>query len=83
MHGQSRGQLPGVGSLIQQCQDRTQMARHGSEWLLGWAVVAHTFIPNLGEADTVRSVELEASLVYIANSRTARAPQRNPVSKSE
>jgi hypothetical protein len=36
--------------------------------------VAHAFNPSTGEA--------EASLVYKVNSRTARAIQRNPVSKT-
>jgi hypothetical protein len=39
----------------------------------GQAVVAHTFDPSTWEA--------EASLVYRVSSRTARATQRNPVSK--
>jgi hypothetical protein len=38
------------------------------------AVVAHTFNP---------STELKASLVYRVSSRTARATQRNPVSKKQ
>jgi hypothetical protein len=41
--------------------------------LQGRAVVAHAFIPSTWEA--------EASLVYRVSSRTARATQRNPVSK--
>jgi hypothetical protein len=38
-----------------------------------WPVVAHTFNPSTWEA--------EVSLVYKVSSRTARAIQRNPVSK--
>ena len=38
-------------------------------------VVAHTFNPSTREA--------EASLVYKVSSRTARAIQRNPVSKKQ
>jgi hypothetical protein len=44
-------------------------------------VVAHTFNPSTWEAETGIS-EFKASLVYKVNSRTARAIQRNPVSKS-
>ena len=43
-------------------------------------MVAHTFNPALGRQRKVNS-NFEASLVYIVNSRTARAIQRNPVSK--
>jgi hypothetical protein len=42
------------------------------------AVVAHAFNPNRGR----RVSEFEASLVYRVSSRTARATQRNPVSKT-
>ena len=44
--------------------------------------MAHTFNPSTWEADAVRSLsEFEASLVYRASSRTARAvTQRNPIS---
>jgi hypothetical protein len=41
-------------------------------------VVAHTFNPSTWEAE-----EFEASLVYKVSSRTARAIQKNPVSKSK
>jgi hypothetical protein len=44
--------------------------------LLG--VVAHTFNPSTGEAE---AGGFETSLVYKVSSRTARAIQRNPVSK--
>jgi hypothetical protein len=40
-------------------------------------VVAHTFNPSTREA------KAEASLVYKVSSRTARAIQRNPVSKKK
>jgi hypothetical protein len=45
-------------------------------------VVAHTFNPSTWEADR-RISEFEASLVYKVSSRTARAIQRNPVSKNQ
>ena len=47
----------------------------------GLAVVAHAFNPQTQEAEAGKSLEFEASLVYGAHSRTARATQRNPVSK--
>jgi hypothetical protein len=42
-------------------------------------VVAHAFDPSRGR----RISEFEASLVYKVSSRTARAIQRNPVSKNQ
>jgi hypothetical protein len=45
---------------------------------ISWAVVAHTFNPR-GR----RISEFEASLVYRVSSRTARATQRNNVSKNK
>ena len=45
--------------------------------VVGWAVEAH-----LGGRGRWIS-EFEASLVYKLSSRTARAAQRNPVSKNE
>jgi hypothetical protein len=45
-------------------------------------VVAHTFNPSTREAERQAS-EFEASLVYKVSSRTARATQRNPVSKKK
>ena len=45
-------------------------------------MVAHTFNPALGRQRKVNS-NFEASLVYIVNSRTARAIQRNTVSKTK
>jgi hypothetical protein len=45
-------------------------------------VVVHTFNPSIWEAEAGRfSVNSEFSLVYRVSSRTARAIQRNPVSK--
>jgi hypothetical protein len=45
-------------------------------------VVAHAFNPSPQEA--VRRIsEFEASLVYSVGSRTARATQRNPISKKQ
>jgi hypothetical protein len=43
--------------------------------------VAHTFNPSTWEAEAGRFLEFEASLVYRVSFRTARATQRNPVSK--
>ena len=45
-------------------------------------MVAHTFDPNTKEAEAGGSLEFEASLVYRESCRTARATQRNPVSKT-
>jgi hypothetical protein len=45
----------------------------------GRAVVAHAFKPSTWEGRRIS--EFEASLVYSVSSRTARATQRNPVSK--
>jgi hypothetical protein len=54
------------------------------EWIkthfLAPAVVAHTFNPSTWEAGIS---EFKASLVYKVSSRTARATQRNPVSKTK
>jgi hypothetical protein len=44
--------------------------------------VAHTFNPSTWEAEAGRFLS-EASLVYKVSSRTARAIQRNPVSKQK
>jgi hypothetical protein len=46
-------------------------------------VVAHAFDPSTREAEASRFLEFEASLVYRVSSRTARATQRNPVSKNK
>jgi hypothetical protein len=45
-------------------------------------VVAHDFNPSTWEAEAGSS-EFETSLVYRVSSRTARATQRNPVSKTK
>jgi hypothetical protein len=44
-------------------------------------VVAHAFNPSTREAEAGNISEFEASLVYKVSSRTARAIQKNPVSK--
>jgi hypothetical protein len=49
---------------------------------LSRAVVAHIFDPSMGGRGRQIS-EFEASLVYKVSSRTARAIQRNPVSKTK
>jgi hypothetical protein len=49
-------------------------------------VVAHAFNPSTWEAEAGRGrkiSEFEAILVYKVSSRTARAIQRNPVSKKQ
>jgi hypothetical protein len=46
------------------------------------AVVAHAFNPSIWEAEAGRFLSLRPSLVYRVSSRTARAAQRNPVSKN-
>jgi hypothetical protein len=46
-------------------------------------VVAHAFNPSTREAEAGGFLEFEASLVYKVSSRTARAIQRNPVSKNQ
>jgi hypothetical protein len=46
-------------------------------------VVVHAFSPSTWEAETGKISEFEASLVYKVSSRTARAIQRNPVSKNK
>jgi hypothetical protein len=45
-------------------------------------VVAHAFNPSTREAEA-EAGRFEASLVYNVSSRTARAIQRNPVSKNK
>jgi hypothetical protein len=47
------------------------------------AVVAHAFNPSKEGGRGRRISEFEASLVYRMSSRTARATQRNPVSKKK
>jgi hypothetical protein len=49
-------------------------------------VVVHAFNPSTREAEGGRGrriSEFEASLVYRVSSRTARATQRNPVSRGK
>ena len=46
-------------------------------------VVAHTFNPSTWEGRGRRISEFEASLVYKVSSRTAKAIQRNLVSKNQ
>ena len=48
--------------------------------ICSWAVVAHTFDASTWE---VELCETEVSLIYRASSSTARATQRNPVSKKQ
>jgi hypothetical protein len=45
-------------------------------------VVVHAFNPSTREAEA-GGFEFEVSLVYKVSSRTARATQRNPVSKNQ
>jgi hypothetical protein len=47
------------------------------------AVLTHAFNPSTWEGEAGRFSEFEASLVYRVSSRTARAIQRNPVSKNQ
>ena len=42
-------------------------------------MVVHAFNPSTWGTETGRSLEFEASLVYRASFKTARATQRNPV----
>jgi hypothetical protein len=44
-------------------------------------LVAHVFNPRTWEAEAGRFLSSRPSLVYKVSSRTARATQRNPVSK--
>ena len=45
--------------------------------------MTHTFNLSTKKAEASTSLEFEASLVYRMSSRTARASQRNPVSKKQ
>jgi hypothetical protein len=47
------------------------------------AVVALAFNPSTWEAEAGGFLKFKASLVYRVSSRTARATQRNPVSKNQ
>jgi hypothetical protein len=46
-------------------------------------IVVHAFNPSTGRDRGRHISEFEASLVYKVSSRTARAIQRNPVSKKQ
>lgn len=46
-------------------------------------VMAHTFNPNIQEAEAGKSLVFEACLVCRVSSKTARATQRNLVSKTK
>jgi hypothetical protein len=46
-------------------------------------LVAHAFNPSTWEAEAGGFLSFDASLVYKVSSRTARAIQRNPVSKNK
>jgi hypothetical protein len=47
-------------------------------------VVVHAFNPSTWEAEAGRWIsKFKASLIYRVSSRTARATQRNPVSKNQ
>ena len=46
-------------------------------------MVVQTFDSNTWETEAGRSLEFEPSLVYRVSSMTARATQRNPVSKNQ
>ena len=63
-------------------QPKETWKRHTENNMGSWeAVVAHTFdLQYSGGRDKCIS-EFEASLVYRGSSRTAKATQRNPVSK--
>jgi hypothetical protein len=50
---------------------------------LSRAVVAHACNSSTWEAEARQISEFEASLVYRVSSRTAKATQRNPVSKTK
>jgi hypothetical protein len=64
---------------------KTPLQDLDQEILMEPGVVAHAFNPSTREAETggFLSSEFEASLVYKVSSRTARAIQRNPVSKNQ
>jgi hypothetical protein len=62
-------------------------ASHGvcqtSEYVPSAGVVAHAFNPSTREAEAGGFPSSKPSLVYRVSSRTARAIQRNPVSKNK
>jgi hypothetical protein len=47
------------------------------------AVMVHTLMPALGKQRQINLCEFKASLVYRVNSKTAKATQRNSVSKNK
>ena len=53
--------------------------------VIGWVVVAaaHAFNPSIWEAEAGRFLSLRPAWSTKVSSRTARATQRNPVSKSQ
>jgi hypothetical protein len=55
--------------------------KNHNKHIYGQAVVAHAFNPLGGRSRQIS--KFEASLVYRVSSRTARATQRNPVSKKQ
>ena len=57
--------------------DKLEQNKTKQKTTFSWAVVVHTFNPSTWEEET------EASLVYRVSSRTAKAIQRNPVSKKQ
>jgi hypothetical protein len=46
-------------------------------------MVANTFNPNTQEAGAGKSLEFEASMVYSASSKTAKATQRSHIMKKQ
>ena len=64
-----------IHTTLHRPKEAKQEGRHS------WAVVVHAFNPSSWEAEAGGSLEFAASLVYRVSSRTARATQRNPVSK--
>lgn len=46
-------------------------------------MVTHVFNPNIWKAEARGPCEFEASLIYMVNSRSVRAAQRDPVSKGK
>jgi hypothetical protein len=48
-----------------------------------WMAAAHACNPSTWEAEAGGGSEFEVNLVYRGSSRTARATQRNPVSKTK
>jgi hypothetical protein len=77
------GGQPAASGLGPGCQEISPCIVLGAKLGLNGAVVAHAFIPSIWEARGRRISEFKASLVYRVSSRTARATQRNPVSKKQ